>query len=102
MTDGCAQQFKNVYALSSSAFAQEDFGITSEHHFLATSHGKGSHDGTGAKLKRGVRTQVLSKTVKVNTALEFYDVAKTIVKKTIVLYVPKTEVEEIKPMLENR
>lgn len=50
-TDGCAQQFKNIYTLSTLVYAQIDFGVSMEHHFQATSHGKGPHDGVGGSFK---------------------------------------------------
>lgn len=54
-TDGCTQQFKNVFTLSSLCHSFEDFCVISEHHFMATSYGKGPQDGIGGSFKRRVR-----------------------------------------------
>lgn len=101
-TDGCAQQFKNIYTLSSLCHSSEDFGVKAEHHFMATSHGKGSHDGIGGSFKRRVRDRVLSENLKVTNATEFYEVAKTIATATTVLLVSKSSIENSKNFLNKR
>jgi hypothetical protein len=101
-TDGCAQQFKNIYTLSSLLFARDDFGVTAEHHFLATSHGKGSHDGIGGTFKRQVKQKVLSGNCNVTTAIEFFHAADSISQNTKVLYVGKEQIDGNKPFLNKR
>lgn len=101
-TDGCAQQFKNGSTLSCLAFAAEDFGVSAEHHFMATSHGKGPHDGIGAIIKRRVKQEVLSKNTKVSNAKEFCEVARRVSDKIETLLVTKDEIERNKPMLNER
>lgn len=101
-TDGCAQQFKNTSTLSCLAFTIDDFGLSSQHHFMSTSHGKGQHDGIGAIIKRRVRQEVLSKNLKVSNAAEFCDVAKTVTTKIEILLVNESDIKECKTMLDER
>ena len=51
-SDGAASQYKNRKNFSNLCFHQEDFGISAEWHFSATSHGKGACDGLGGTVKR--------------------------------------------------
>eukprot|EP00904_Undaria_pinnatifida_P000602 jgi/Undpi1/10542/HiC_scaffold_29.g12992.m1 len=54
-TDGCAKQYKgrrNFRFLSSSV---RELGFIVEHHFAATSHFKGCHDGIGGVIKNAMR-----------------------------------------------
>ena len=69
---------------------------------MATSHGKGSHDGIGGSFKRRVREKVLSENLKVTTAEEFFEVAKSFASATEVLLVTKSTIEESKDFLNNR
>ena len=101
-TDGCAQQFKNVYTLSSLCHSYEDFEFTAEHHFMGTSHGKGSHDGIGGSIKRRVRDRVLSENLKITTAEEFFETAKDIATATEILLVLKSTIESSKAFLTKR
>lgn len=93
-SDGCAQQFKNVYTLSSLTHSKHDHDLEIEHHFFATSHGKGPHDGVGGTFKRKVREIVLSQDKKCTTAEEFYELAKSVSQKTVVILVSKDEIAE--------
>jgi hypothetical protein len=95
-------QFKNTFTLSSLLHTQNDFGVKTEHHFLATSHGKGPHDGIGGSFKRLVKEKVLSKNLSVTTGKEFFDVAESIAVNTKVLYVSKQEIESQKAFLNGR
>ncbi|KAG8237637.1 hypothetical protein J437_LFUL013615 [Ladona fulva] len=51
-SDGASSQYKNKKNFINLCYHEEDFGITAEWHFFATSHGKGPCDGTGGTLKR--------------------------------------------------
>lgn len=101
-TDGCAQQFKNTSTFSCLAFAFEDFGLSAEHHVMATSHCKGPHDGIGAVIKRRMKQEVLSKNVKVSNAKEFCDVARKLSEKIEVLLVTADEIDRQKSALKER
>ena len=52
VSDGAKQHFKNRYQISNLIHHKDDFGISAEWHFSATSHGKSSFDGLGAIFKR--------------------------------------------------
>ena len=51
-SDGCAAQYKNCKNFVNLCHHEEDFGLKSEWHFFATSHGKGPCDGVGGSVKR--------------------------------------------------
>lgn len=51
-SDGAAAQYKNRKNFINLCYHEEDFGISAEWHFSATSHGKGACDGLGGTLKR--------------------------------------------------
>ncbi len=74
-SDGCAAQFKNRYTMMNLIFMQDDFDITGEWAFFASSHGKGAVDAIGGTIKRNVWRAVKSRKVIVNTAEAFYKVS---------------------------
>ena len=51
-SDGCAGQYKNCKNFVNLCLHEQDFDITAEWHFFATSHGKGPCDGLGGTVKR--------------------------------------------------
>ncbi len=51
-SDGAASQYKNRKNFANLCFHEDDFGISAEWHFSATSHGKGACDGLGGTIKR--------------------------------------------------
>ncbi|CAF3426200.1 unnamed protein product [Rotaria socialis] len=51
-TDGCAAQYKNCKNFINLCYQEEDFEMTAEWHFFATSHGKGPCDRVGGTVKR--------------------------------------------------
>ena len=51
-SDGAASQYKNRKNFINLCHHKEDFGISAEWHFSATSHGKGACDGLGGTVKR--------------------------------------------------
>lgn len=51
-SDGAASQYKNRKNFLNLCHHKEDFGISAEWHFSATSHGKGACDGLGGTVKR--------------------------------------------------
>ena len=51
-SDGCAAQYKNRKNFVNLCHHEEDFRISAEWHFFATSHGKGACDGVGGTVKR--------------------------------------------------
>ena len=51
-SDGAASQYKNRKNFVNLCLHKDDFGISAEWHFSATSHGKGACDGLGGTVKR--------------------------------------------------
>lgn len=51
-SDGAAQQYKNMFYMMNQAFHEAYFGVASERHFFATSHGKGPSYAVGGTVKR--------------------------------------------------
>ena len=51
-SDGAASQYKNRKNFINLCRHTEDFGVSAEWHFSATSHGKGACDGVGGTVKR--------------------------------------------------
>ena len=51
-SDGAASQYKNRKNFLNLCCHRDDFGISAEWHFSATSHGKGACDGLGGTVKR--------------------------------------------------
>jgi hypothetical protein len=52
MTDGSAAQYKNRYNFLNLTYHEQDMGVYAEHHFFATSHGRGVCDAVGGSVKR--------------------------------------------------
>ncbi len=51
-SDGAASQYKNRKNFLNLCHHKDDFGMSAEWHFSATSHGKGACDGLGGTVKR--------------------------------------------------
>ena len=51
-SDGAASQYKNRKNFLNLCYHRDDFGVSAEWHFSATSHGKGACDGLGGTVKR--------------------------------------------------
>ena len=51
-SDGVAAQYKNHKNFINLCHHKDDFGVSAEWHFSATSHGKGACDGLGRTVKR--------------------------------------------------
>ena len=82
MSDGCAAQYKNCKNFSNLCHHLEDFGVTAEWHFVATTHGKSAGDGAGGTLKRLVTKASLQRPYEkqVLTARQLYHFAVTEIK----------------------
>lgn len=101
-SDGAASQFKNKFTLSNLLFFGEDFQLTAEWNFFATSHGKGAVDGVGGKLKHSVWLAVKSRRYVVNSLKSFVACAQENVKNIHVIMMPADEVSEFTSKLETR
>ncbi|GFQ94994.1 retrovirus-related Pol polyprotein from transposon TNT 1-94 [Trichonephila clavata] len=72
-----------------------------EWNFFAASHGKGAVDGIGGSVKRSVWIVVKFRKNIVNSALEFYDLARSLSKNIFFIFV-ETEVKEKMVMLDDK
>ena len=74
-SDGTSIQFKQKYLFSNLSKWQSAYGVTTDWHFFATSHGKGIIDGIGRTVKRSVWRAVRNGTAGASTPNQFYEVA---------------------------
>lgn len=100
-SDGCSAQFKNKYNISNLCYFLNDFKLTCEWNFLATSHGKGAVDGIGGLIKSRVWVLVKSRKAIVNSALDFFKCAQEI-SEIKALYVSAQKILVTKQMLTER
>lgn len=76
-TDGAASHFKNRKSFLNLAYHKEDFGLSSEWHFHATSHGKSGVNGVAGTFKITYRqTMVRNENGVVHNATELLEKAK--------------------------
>ena len=68
----------------------KDLSITWD--FFATSHGKGSVDGVGGGVKRGVHQKIMSRQDVVKTAEEYSRVAAEVCPNVTVLYITEDQI----------
>lgn len=102
-SDNCAAQFKNRYVMASMNSLKAEYGFDHlEWNFFAASHGKGAVDGIGGSVKRSVWITVKSRKAIVNSALEFYNLARSLSKNIIFNFVAKEEVKEKIAMLDDQ
>lgn len=101
-SDGCAAQFKNRYTLSNLCFMEDDYGVTGEWNFFASSHGKGAVDAVGGLIKRLVWNEVRTRRVEVTDAYKFYICALNKTKNIYVIYIDIKEVNENTELLNSR
>jgi hypothetical protein len=73
---------------------KSDFGISAQHHFFASGHGKSACDGIGGTVKRLARLASLSGQ-SINTALEFYEFVDQNIKNIIPFYASSDEIEKV-------
>ena len=103
-SDGCAAQYKNCYNFINLSFHEEDFGITAEWNFFATSHGKNACDGIGGTLKRCVSQASLQRVYnnQITTAIDFFNYCKENISSIHCLFTNKQTVESTATQLQNR
>ena len=101
-TDGAGSQFKNRFTLSLLNWPSEMHENLEkvDWSFFGTAHGKGPVDGVGGTVKRAVLRRTLQGQSIVNNAAEFAEVAMTACPNVTVLYVPASEVAEVKLQLD--
>lgn len=101
LSDGAAQQYKNMFNMLKQTYHLKDFGVKSEWHFFATSHGKGPSDGVGGTIKRCAAKASLQGAI-IRTAEELYNWAKTAMSGMIIFFVTTAEVIQAAAFLEER
>jgi hypothetical protein len=101
-SDGCSGQFKNKFTLSNLCHMQQDFDVTGEWFFFATSHGKGAVDGIGGLAKRAVWNQVKARKVIVQNAEQFLECAKSAIPSINFFLLTNHHIDENRGLLEKR
>lgn len=98
-SDGAASQYKNFKNFANLGMHIEDFGVTAEWHFFATSHGKSICDGIGGTVKRLATRASLQRTSAnhILTPLELYQWAAAHITGIQFFYVSNTEVDKFHP-----
>lgn len=74
-SDGAGSQYKNKFGFINLCHHMDDFGVSAEWHFFATSHGKGPCDGIGGVVKRKAYQANLKRDAmnQIKTAKELFD-----------------------------
>ena len=62
LTDGAPSQYKNRFGVINIRSHKTDFGVTAEHHFFCTAHGKSPCDGCGGCIKRLAARESIQRT----------------------------------------
>ena len=96
--------FKNRYSISNLINHKKNFNVDAEWHFSATAHGKGAHDGLGAKFKRAAYLASLV-AIPQNAMLKpliLFEWAKKNFKEINILYFDKVSHEKIRRKLNQR
>ena len=101
-SDGCAAQFKNRFTIMNICFMTEDFCVSGEWAFFASSHGKSSVDAVGGTVKRSVWREVKARKLIVNDANAFYEEASKICTGIKILYLSSEELRSESKFLESR
>lgn len=95
LSDGAASQYKNRKNVFNLRCHFEDFGVTAEWHFFATSHGKGPCDGVAGAMKRLARRESLQGKF-ITTPKQFYEWALNKFKDSIkIVYVSKEDIAAV-------
>lgn len=103
ITDGAPQHFKNRFNFVNLFYYRQDFNLSAELHFHATSHGKGPCDGLGGNLKRlATRSSLQSTNNAITTPLRLYEWAKSSLTETSVYYCSKESIQEERDYLKVR
>jgi hypothetical protein len=94
-SDGAASQYKNRKNVINLRYHFEDFGVTAEWHFFATSHGKGPCDGVAGAMKRLARRESLQGKFITNPK-QFYEWAYNKFRESIkIVYVSKEDIAAV-------
>ena len=103
-SDGCSGHYKNYKNFTNLLYHFQDFGMVSEWHFFATSHGKNACDGIGGTIKRLAAYASLQRTTtgQILTPLNLFDFAQKEIPSITSYYVSLDEIKSFQPFLEER
>ena len=93
-SDGASKHFKNKEAMVCLSHHFSLHSCTADWNFTESYHGKGPHDGIGARIKAGVRLRILRRSHIVDCARDVFEVAKSFCDKTQVLYVSDDDIKK--------
>ncbi|KAE8736817.1 hypothetical protein FOCC_FOCC017727, partial [Frankliniella occidentalis] len=98
-SDGAASQYKNRKNVANLRMHFNDFGLTAEWHYFATSHGKGPCDGVGGTLKRHAARESLHRVKNkepISDAAQFFKWAEVKFKETVhVAFITANDIKEV-------
>ncbi|CAN8008965.1 unnamed protein product [Ixodes pacificus] len=103
-SDGASSQYKNKKNFANLCQHENDFGISAEWNFFATSHGKSACDGVGGTVKRLAARASLRSTFEnqIMTPQQLFTWAKNNIGGITILWVLKEMVEEKRARLTPR
>lgn len=103
-SDGSSAQYKNYKNFINLCHHEEDYGMTAEWHFFATSHGKNACDGVGGTIKRLATRASLQRTVEgqILNAHDLFEFASKNIKGIQMFFTPSSEVAANEDFLEKR
>lgn len=103
-SDGSAAQYKNYKNLINLCFHHDDYGLTAEWNFFATSHGKNACDGVGGTIKRLATRASLQRTVdrQILNSKDLFKFASENIKGIDVIYTSVVEIEHNEEFLAGR
>ena len=101
-SDGAPSHFKNNFSISNLLLLKKEHGIDMSWNFFGSGHGKGPADGIGGNVKNMMETRIYSQNLSnIDSANEFYDAAKLLKTSISFMYLDDSDVELIKPHLNN-
>lgn len=104
-SDGSSAQYKNFKNFVNLCYHKQDYGLTAEWNFFATSHGKNVCDGIGGTIKRLATRASLQRSYDnhILSAKDLFTFAKVhVAKKIYTYYIMAEEVIKFTEMLEKR
>lgn len=104
-SDGCAGQYKNRFNFINLCHHKEDFGLSCEWNFFATSHGKNACDGIGGTVKRSTARASLQRPFaeQILTPEDMFTLCEEKLSDTIkYFFITAQEVEEAEQLLNAR
>ncbi len=103
-SDGSAAQYKNFKNIMNLCCHLEDYGLTAEWNFFATSHGKSPCDGIGGTVKRLAAHSCLQHPLQgqILTPDDLYSFCRDNISGVISVFVSKEEIEMVRKSQDTR